>query len=318
MGFLVMAINITVLDGYAADPGDISWAEMEKLGDLTVYERSRPDEIIARCKDSDIILTNKCRITREIINSLPKVRYIGELATGYNNIDVEAAKEKGIAVSNVPAYSTESVAQLVMAFILEAALHVGEHSRACLSGQWQNNKDFCFWNYPLREICNMKLGIIGAGRIGTRVKEIANAFGMKVSAYSPSKCPQQTLDEIITDSDIISINCPLKQDNANMINAEAIKRMKKGVWIINTARGPLVDENAVCEGLESGQIGCYCADVVSSEPISPQNPLLKAPNVIMTPHIGWAPYEARVRLMDIAVKNLKAFLAGERLNRVDA
>ncbi len=313
-----MPLNITVLDGFAANPGDISWQAMEQIGNLIVYERSAPEEILTRCKDSEIILTNKCAITGEIISALPALRYIGELATGYNNIDVRAAAQRGIAVTNVPAYSTDSVAQLVMAFILEAALHVGEHSRACANGQWQNSKDFCFWNYPLRELNGMSMGVIGAGRIGSRVAEIAACFGMKVRTYSPSKCKSEVLKEILENSDVISLNCPLKQDNEKMINAAAISKMKKGVWIVNTARGALVDEQAVKDALVSGQIGYYCADVVSVEPIRTDNPLLNAPNVILTPHIGWAPYEARVRLMDIAVRNLKAFLAGEKLNRVDA
>ena len=313
-----MQLNITVLDGYAANPGDISWDEIRKLGNLTVYERTPASEIVNRCIDSEIVLTNKCNITREHIANLPRLRYIGELATGYNNIDVAAASERGIAVSNVPAYSTQSVAQLVMAFILEAALHVGEHSRACHEGQWQNCKDFAFWNYPLRELNGMSLGVIGAGKIGSRVAELAAAFGMKVKTYSPSKCAKEVLDDIITGSDIISLNCPLKGDNAGMINAETLGRMKKGTWLINTARGALVDEQAVRKALESGQLGYYCADVVSVEPIKADNPLLGAPNVLLTPHIGWAPYEARVRLMNIATDNLKAFLNGERLNRVDA
>ena len=313
-----MSENITVLDGFAANPGDISWEKIEKLGNLTVWERTRPEEIIERCKDSEAVLTNKCSLTREIIFALPKLRYIGELATGFNNIDVKAAKERGVAVSNVPAYSTDSVAQLVMAFILEGALHVGEHSRACLGGRWAASKDFCFWDYPLTELRGKKLGIIGAGRIGSRVKEMAEVFGMTVTAYSPSRCGKNVLDEIIEQSDIISLNCPLKPDNAGMINASSLARMKKGAWLINTARGALVDEEAVSQALSSGRLGLYCADVVSREPISADNPLLSAPNVMLTPHIGWAPYEARVRLMDISADNLRAFLNGERLNRVDA
>ena len=312
-----MSMNIVVLDGYAANPGDISWEGFEKLGRLTVYERTSPEDIVSRCLDADAVLTNKCHITKQIIEQLPKLKYIGELATGYNNIDVEAAAERGVAVSNVPAYSTDCVAQLVFAFILEAAVHVGEHSRAVLGGQWQNCKDFCFWNYPLTEIGSKRLGIIGNGRIGKRVGEIASAFGMKVSAYSPSKNSPDELSEIISQSDIISLNCPLKPNNIRMIDVETIARMKQGVWLINTARGALIDEDAVSEALASGKIGYYCADVMSTEPIRPDNPLLKAPNVILTPHIGWAPYEARVRLMNIAVDNLKAFLRSERLNRVD-
>ncbi len=313
-----MPINITVLDGHAANPGDISWDGMRALGNLTVYERSAPEEIIARCRGAQAVLTNKCQLTGDIINSLPELKYIGELATGFNNIDVAAAAKKGIAVTNVPAYSTQSVAQLVFAFILEAALRVGEHSNQVLAGKWEKSQDFCFWSYSLTELAGKRLGVIGAGRIGSRVAEIGAAFGMTVSTYSPSKNKKRELDDIISGSDVISLNCPLKPENAKMINRDTLSRMKKGAWLVNTARGGLIDEDAVCEALKSGQLGFYCADVVSKEPIEGTNPLLHAPNVLLTPHIGWAPYEARVRLMNVAVSNLKAFLNGERLNRVDA
>lgn len=312
-----MSVNIVVLDGYAANPNDISWEAMGRLGTLTVYERTKVCEIVARCAEADMILTNKCPISAETMNALPRLKYVGVLATGYNIVDVAAAKEKGIAVTNIPAYSTESVAQMVFSLMMEAALHVGEHSRCVMEGQWQNNADFCFWRYPLVELSGKKLGIIGNGAIGSRVGEIARAFGMKVTAYSPSRCGREVLDEIIETSDVISLNCPLKPDNANMINKDTIARMKKGVWIINTARGGLVDEAAVSDALKNGQIGWFCADVVSKEPIEATNPLLTAPHVILTPHIAWAPFEARVRLMNIAVENVKAFLNGEQLNRVE-
>ena len=311
-------MKTVVLDGFAANPGDIGWDKMKEICSLTVYERTSPGEIISRCEGAQAVLTNKCPITRETMLALKELKYIGVLATGYNIVDVKAAKELGIAVTNIPSYSTESVAQTVFAHILEIAMHVGEHSRLVHEGVWQNNKDFCFWRYPLIEISGKTLGIIGNGAIGKRVGEIGRAFGMKVKAYSPSQCPSTVLDEIIETSDIISLNCPLKADNALMINADTISRMKKGVWIINTARGGLVDEEAVAAALKSGQIAYFSADVVSREPIEGTNPLLSAPNVTLTPHIAWAPYEARIRLMDISINNLKAFIAGERLNRVDA
>lgn len=310
-------MKIVVLDGYAADPGDISWSEVEQLGELTVYDRTAPEQITDRCRGAQAVLTNKCPMTEATMKALKDLRYIGVLATGYNIVDVKAAKDLGIAVTNAPAYSTDCVAQLVIAFILEAASHVGEHSRAVMGGQWETCPDFVFWNYPLTEISGKKLGILGNGAIGSKVARIASAMGMEVTAYSPSKNSPEIKEKIIRESDIISLNCPLKKDNEKMINAETIGKMKKGVWIINTARGGLVDEQAVSDALHSGQIGYFCADVVSREPILGTNPLLHAPNVMLTPHIGWAPYEARVRLMDITAENLKAFQNGERKNRVE-
>ncbi|MCR4621424.1 MAG: D-2-hydroxyacid dehydrogenase [Clostridiales bacterium] len=310
-------MNITVLDGYAANPGDIPWDEVSRLGTLSVYDRSSPEEIVPRAKDCEILLTNKCVISREVMNALPRLRYIGVLATGYNNIDLDAARERGIAVTNIPAYSTSCVSQLVMALILEAALHVGEHSRLCLEGAWQASPDFCFWKYPLTELEGKTLGIIGQGRIGSRVQALAEAFGMNTIAYSPSRCDKSVLDRIFSESDIISLNCPLKPETRGLICAKSIQRMKKGVWIVNTARGPVVDETNMAEALKSGRVGMYMADVVSTEPIEGTNPLLSAPNVILTPHIGWATLEARKRLMTISARNIAAFLNGEKLNRVE-
>ena len=310
-------MKITVLDGYAANPGDISWKEIEDLGELTVLDRTAPCDIIEKAKDTEILLTNKCSITDEIISALPRLKYIGELATGFNNIDVKSAARHGVAVANIPAYSTESVVQHVFAFMLEIASSVGVHSEAVLSGKWQTNPDFCFWINPLVEISGKKLGIIGNGKIGSRVAEVGRAFGMDVTAYSPSKCDKSVLDKIIEQSDVISLNCPLKPDNAGMINKETISRMKKGVWLINTARGGLVDEQAIADALKESRIGWYAADVVTHEPINADSPLLTAPHVYLTPHIAWAPYEARIRLMHIAAENIKAFLNGERLNRVE-
>lgn len=310
-------MRIIVLDGFAANPGDISWEKLNALGEVTVYDRTPAEEIVARAKDAEIVLTNKCPLTEETIRQLPKLKYIGVLATGYNIVDTAYAKACGIVVTNIPAYSTNSVAQHVFALILEIAVHVGAHSGACLTGRWENSKDFCFWDYPLVEMTGKTLGIIGYGAIGKRVAVIAEAFGMNVIAYSPSMGNPALLDRIYAEADVISLNCPLKKDNVEMICAKTIARMKKGAWIINTARGGLVNEKDVADALASGQLGAFAADVVSREPIASDNPLLTAPNVILTPHIAWAPYEARVRLMNIAVENISAFLSGNIIHQVN-
>lgn len=311
-------MRIIVLDGFAANPGDIRWDELKALGDVTVFDRTREDEILARAESAEAILTNKCPLRAETLKKLTSLKYIGVLATGYNIVDTEAAKALGIVVTNIPAYSTESVAQHVFALILEIAVHAGAHSAACLSGRWTNSRDFCFWDYPLTEICGKTLGIIGYGAIGKRVGAIAEAFGLNVIPYSPSMKKPENLDRIFAESDIISLNCPLKADNAGLISEKTVERMKKGVWVINTARGGLVVESDVAKALKSGKIGAYAADVATHEPINADSPLLTAPNVILTPHIAWAPYEARVRLMNIAVKNLRAFMDGRAINQVNA
>lgn len=311
-------MRIIVLDGFAANPGDIRWDELKALGDVTVFDRTREDEILARAEGAEAILTNKCPLRAETLKELTSLKYIGVLATGYNIVDTEAAKALGIVVTNIPAYSTESVAQHVFALILEIAVHAGAHSAACLSGRWTNSRDFCFWDYPLTEICGKTLGIIGYGAIGKRVGAIAEAFGLNVIPYSPSMKKPENLDRIFAESDIISLNCPLKADNAGLISEKTVERMKKGVWVINTARGGLVVESDVAKALKSGKIGAYAADVATHEPINADSPLLTAPNVILTPHIAWAPYEARVRLMNIAVKNLRAFMDGRAINQVNA
>ena len=310
-------MKITVLDGYAANHYDISWDKMASLGKLTVYERTAPNDIYARIKDSDAVLTNKCPITRELMEKLPRLKYIGVLATGYNIVDTAAAKDLGIAVTNIPAYSTMSVAQQVFALILEIASHVGEHSRSVHAGKWTASPDFCFWDYPLIEISGKTLGIIGYGAIGKAVGRIAEAFNMKVIPYSPSIAGKDVLEKIYAESDIISLNCPQKPDNLKMINSSVLAAMKPGAWLINTARGGLIDEDAVAEALKSGKLGWYAADVVSKEPMAADNPLLDAPHTIFTPHIAWAPYEARVRLMDIACENLSSFINGASVNRVE-
>ena len=310
-------MRIVVLDGFAANPGDISWGELENLGEVVVYDRTKEEDILHRAKDAEIVLLNKCPMTAKTIAALPRLKYIGVLATGYNVVDTAFAKEKGVVVTNIPAYSTPSVAQHVFALILEIASHVGAHSAGCLSGKWENSKDFCYWEYKLTEISGKTLGVIGNGAIGQAVSKIGAAFGMNVKAYSPSRNTKEELEDLIRTSDILSLNCPLKPDNREMINRESISRMKDGVWIINTARGGLVNEGDVKDALISGKIGAFAADVVSVEPIRGDNPLLSSPNVILTPHIAWAPLEARQRLMKIAVDNVKGYLSGNLINCVN-
>ncbi|MBQ3231745.1 MAG: D-2-hydroxyacid dehydrogenase [Clostridia bacterium] len=310
-------MRIVVLDGFALNPGDISWSELHALGDVTIYDRTEEKDIVSRAKEADAILLNKCPMTKDTLSLLPNLKYIGVLATGYNVVDTAVAKERGVVVTNIPAYSTQSVAQHVFALMLEIASHTGAHSERCLSGGWENAKDFCFWDYPLTELSEKTLGIIGYGAIGQAVGRIAIAFGMRVLSYSPSKNAPEALEAIYRESDVISLNCPLTKDNAGMICFSSIAKMKKGVWIINTARGGLVNEEDVKSALISGHIGYFAADVVSLEPIRGDNPLLSAPNVILTPHIAWAPKESRKRLMKIAVSNIKSFMDGTIINQVN-
>jgi len=319
-------MNIVVLDGYTLNPGDLSWDGIRDFGNVTVHDRTghSADQIIKTIGDAEIILTNKTPLTGEILKQVPSVKYIGVLATGYNVVDTAAAKELGIVVANVPAYSTDSVAQLTFALLLEICHHAGAHSEAVYKGDWSRNADFCFWNFPLIELSGKTIGIIGFGRIGQAVAKIAQAFGLKVLANDNNRypalenenCKYVSLDTLLMESDIISLHCPLTESNREMLNAMSIAKMKDGVLIINTSRGPLVNEADLCSALNSGKVGAAAVDVVSVEPIRPDNPLLKAKNCIMTPHIAWAPKEARLRLMNIAVENLRAFLAGEPVNIV--
>ena len=310
-------MKIVVLDGYAHNPGDLSWDEMRALGDVEIYDRTKESEIVSRAFHADAILTNKCPLKEETITRLPRLKYIGVLATGYNVVDTAFAKKAGIVVTNIPAYSTKSVSQHVFALILEIASNVAKHSESVKAGRWQTNPDFCYWLTPLTELAGKTLGIIGHGAIGREVEKIARAFDMNVLSYSPSRCKKEALLEIYEKSDVISLNCPLTKENAGMISKETISLMKTGVWIINTARGGLVNEEDTADALKNGKIGAYAADVVSVEPISADNPLLSAPNCILTPHIAWAPKEARRRLMDIAVKNLQGFMNGTIINQVN-
>lgn len=311
-------MKIVVLDGYAANPGDLSWAPLEALGELTVYDRTPADQIAARIADAELVLTNKAVLSRELIAGAKKLRYIGVLATGYNVVDVAAAKELGVVVTNIPAYSTDSVAQLVFALLLEICHNVGHHSQAVHAGRWSANQDFCFWDTPLIELAGKTMGIVGYGRIGHKVAEIARCFGMNVIAWTrtPRDPECVSLDELLSRSDVISLHCPLFPETKNLINRDTIAKMKDGVILINTSRGPVVNDADLRAALESGKVYAAGADVSTVEPIPADSPLLGAKNMFLTPHIAWATFEARERLMDIAVKNVEAFLAGTPVNTV--
>jgi len=311
-------MKIVVLDGHGANPGDMSWADMQALGELTVYPRTAPEDIPARIAGADAVLTNKCVITREIMQNAPQMKYIGVLATGYNVVDVAAAGELGVTVTNIPAYSTDSVAQLVFALLLEICHHTDHHSRAVHAGRWTSNPDFCFWDYPLMELAGKTMGIVGYGRIGKKVAGIARAFGMNVLAWTrtPRDPECVSLDELLARSDVISLHCPLFPETRNLINRDSIAKMKDGAILINTARGPVVNDQDLCDALRSGKLYAAAADVASVEPIPADNPLLGVENMFFTPHIAWATREARIRLMQIAVDNMKAYIAGAPVNVV--
>ena len=318
-------MKIVVLDGYALNPGDLSWDPIKELGDVEIYHRTPDDLIIERARGAEILLTNKTPLTRETLSQLPDVKYIGVLATGYNVVDIDAAKERNIIVTNVPAYSTDSVAQLVFALLLEHCHHVQNHSNAVRRGDWSNSKDFTFWNYPLIELAGKTMGIIGFGRIGQKVADVAEVFGMKVIAHSRTITDQshrknfrwaQSLDELLQESDVVSIHCPLFEETRGLINMDRLKKMKKTAFLINTSRGPVVVEEDLAEALNKGIIAGAGLDVLSQEPPAKDNPLLTAKNCIITPHIAWATKEARQRLMKIATDNLKAYLEGKPINIV--
>ena len=315
--------KIVVLDGYVLNPGDLSWAPLETLGSVTVYDRTPAELIVQRIADADIVLTNKTPITRQTLLDCPSVRYVGALATGYNTIDTAAAKELGVAVTNVPAYSTKAVAQFTMALLLEVCHHVGEHSRGVMAGDWVKSADFSYWNYPQTELDGKTFGIIGMGQIGQATGKLADAFGMKVlyNAHLPKELPYPAefcpLDELLARADIVSLHCPLTSETNGIINRQSISRMKKGAILLNTARGPLVDEQAVADALRDGKLAGFAADVVSREPMAADSPLLGVPGCILTPHIAWASHAARGRLMDVAIGNVFAFCDGKRQNRVE-
>ena len=317
--------KIVILDGYTLNPGDLSWGGLEKLGELTVYDRTGEDEIVERIGDAEVVYTNKTPITGKTLESCPNVKWIGVLATGYNVVDVAAASEKNIPVCNVPTYGTSAVSQYVFALLLELCHHVGEHSRSVKAGDWTRCEDFCYWNYPLIELKDKTMGIIGLGRIGQNTAAIAQAFGMKVLAFDKNKIDALEsdtlkyveLDELFAQSDVISLHCPLFDSTAGIINSGNIAKMKDGVMIINTSRGPLIVEQDLKEALESGKVAGAACDVVATEPIKESNVLLKAPNMIITPHIAWAPKESRKRLLDIAVNNLEEHIKGNTINSVN-
>ena len=322
-------MKIVILDGYTENPGDLSWEGFERLGELTVYERTPvqdKQEIQNRIGNAEIVITNKTPLTREIIEACPQIRYIGALSTGYNVIDIEAAKKHGIPVTNIPAYGTDAVAQFTFAMLLDICHHAAHHSQAVYEGRWSACPDFCFWDYPLIELAGKTMGIVGFGRIGQAVGRLANAFGMKVLAYAPHKRPELEteichyveLPELLSKADVISLHCPLFPATEGMINKESIAMMKDGAILLNTGRGPLIVEQDLADALNSGRLYAAGVDVVSVEPIREDNPLLKAKNCLITPHIAWASKESRQRLMDTAVGNLKAFLAGEPVNVVNS
>lgn len=311
-------MKIVILDGFASNPGDLSWEEIAAQGELTVYERSTAQEAAERIGDAEIVFLNKTPISAETLAKCPNVKMIGILATGYNIVDTAACKARGIPVCNVPGYSTMAVAQMTFALLLEMCQQVGQHSRAVFAGQWQNNADFCFWNTPLTELAGKTFGIVGYGAIGKAVGEIAKAFGMELLVTARrEKEGHVSLEELLRRSDIISLHCPQAADNLQMINAETLAMMKPGAILLNTARGGLIDEEAVAEALKCGHLAWYGADVVSREPIAADNPLLSAPNCFLSPHIAWAPTQTRQRLHQIAAENLRAFLAGKPQNVVN-
>ena len=315
-------MNIVVLDGYTLNPGDLTWKGLKSLGRCTVYDRSAPDEVAPRAKDAEIVLTNKTILSSAVIKQLPKLKYIGVLATGHNIVDVEAARDLGIPVTNVPAYGTQSVAQMVVAHILNFTQHVGHHAETVRAGRWTSNPDFCYWDMPLIELAGLTMGIIGFGRIGQATAKLALAFGMKVVAHDIVTPPMYRgqfveLDEVFRVSDVISLHCPLTPRTENIIDAERLAMMKKTAFLVNTSRGPLVDEQALAEALNNETIAGAGLDVLSEEPPAENTALLKAKNCCITPHIAWATRAARERLLQVAVDNVASFLAGRSQNVVN-
>ena len=316
-------MKIIVLDGYGLNPGDLNWEGLESLGELTVYDRTLPSELMQRAADAEVLVTNKTLITAENMAALPELKYIGVLATGYNVVDIDAAKARGIVVTNIPAYSTASVAQMVFAHILNITQRVGYYADENKQGRWTKNADFCYWDTQLVELQGKKMGIVGFGNIGQATARIAQAFGMEVCVYSskpqfvlPSGIKKMDLDELFAECDVISLHCPLTPDTKEMVNAERLSKMKKNAILINTGRGPLINEQDLADALNEGRIAAAGLDVLSVEPSVEGNPLLTARNCFITPHIAWATLEARTRLMDIAVQNLKSYQKGQIVNNV--
>ena len=318
-------MQIVILDGHTLNPGDLDWDGIKKLGDIVLYDRTALDETVSRCKDAEVILTNKAPLGKDILAQLPKLKYIGVTATGYNMVDVDFAREKGIVVTNVPAYGTDSVAQMTFALLLELCLHVSKHSDAVMDGKWSGSPDFSFWDFPLVELAGKTMGIIGYGTIGGRVGEIAAAFGMKVLGSARRRTDQShqayfrwaEVDELLEQSDVVSIHCPLTPETKGLINETRLRKMKRSAFLLNTSRGPIIQEDDLAAALAEGVIAGAGLDVLSVEPPGSDNPLFKAPNCIITPHIAWATREARQRLMGTTVSNLEAFVTGKTVNRVN-
>ena len=317
-------MKIVILDGYTENPGDLSWSGLEALGELTVYDRTPPEQVADRIGDAEIVILNKTPLPREMLDRCPNVRYIGVLATGYNIVDVQAAKERGIPVCNIPTYGTDAVGQFAIAMLLEICHHVAHHDAAVHEGRWESCPDWCFWDYPLIELAGKTMGIIGFGRIGRTTGRIARALGMQVVACDSIETDEGReigrylpLEELFACSDVIALHCPLFPETQGIINRGTIAKMKDGVILLNNSRGPLIVEQELADALNSGKVYAAGLDVVSTEPIRGDNPLLKAKNCLITPHISWAPKESRQRLMGIAVESLRAFLDGNPINVVN-
>ncbi len=316
-------MQIIVLDGYTLNPGDLSWDGLQALGECAIYDRTPPEQVSARMQKAEIVFTNKVVISRQTIEGQPDLRYIGVMATGYNIVDLEAARERRIVVTNVPDYGTPAVAQMVFALLLELTHHIGHHAQTVRDGRWTASPDFCYWDFPLVELKGRTLGIVGFGRIGRSVARIAQAFGMRVIAAEPQGISADPpgvaavdLDTLFQTSDVISLHCPLTPETQGLVNARRLGQMKKSAFLVNTSRGPVVNENDLADALNAGQIAGAALDVLSVEPPPPGNPLVRARNCLVTPHIAWATYEARQRMMQILVRNLKAFLDGQPQNVV--
>ena len=316
-------MKIVILDGYTANPGDLSWKALEEMGALTVYERTKPEETIDRAKDAEVVLTNKVLLKRQEIEQLPKLRYIGVLATGYNVVDLEAAREHGIIVTNVPAYSTLSVAQMVFSHLLTVTNHTEHYARQNREGKWTASPDFSYMDMPVTELAGKTFGIVGLGNIGQRVAMIAAAFDMSVVAYTSKSADQlppyiqkRTLDEVLAESDVLSLHCPLTPDTQHLVNRQTLQKMKPSAILVNTGRGPLISDQDVADALNNNRLKAFCADVLTEEPPKADNPLLRCENAYITPHIAWASSEARVRLLDVAINNVRAFLDGRPQNVV--
>jgi len=318
-------MRIVILDGYSVSQNDLNWDALEKLADVEVYDRTDASEVVQRCKGAEIVLTNKVVLDATVLNMLPRLQYIGVLATGYNVVDLEAASKQNIVVTNIPAYSTESVAQMVFAHLLNIVNRVDHYSRENRKGRWTESPDFCYLDHALFELNGKRMGIVGLGNTGMATARIAQGFGLKVVAYTskdedklPSGVRKVSMEELLKTSDIVSLHCPLNDDTREMINKDTLKMMRQSAILINTGRGPLVNDQDVADALQTGTIAAYAADVVTTEPPKADNPLLSAPYCFLTPHIAWATKEARSRLIDICVGNVKAFIAGEPINQVNS